>query len=42
MNRRNKRHPCERDESRIEGARDNLKAHGIELVALYTRDDFAD
>jgi len=27
---------------RLEGARDNLKAHGIELVALYTRDDFAD
>lgn len=27
---------------RLEGARETLKAHGLELVALYTREDFAD
>lgn len=26
---------------RLEGAGDNLKSHGIELIALFTRDDFA-
>jgi orotate phosphoribosyltransferase len=25
---------------RLEGARDNLKSHGLELTALFTRDDF--
>ncbi len=25
---------------RLDGARDNLKAHGLELSALFTRDDF--
>lgn len=27
---------------RLEGAADNLKSHGVELVALFTRDDFLD